>query len=95
MYMYIHVDLPKQKVYVLLKKVHIHACIDPPSDKLAHVCVVQLRVDVRFDPVKEGGRGRVCADILSQIIEHLLGECLQQRTVKRSQRFLKAKKPKK
>ena len=67
------------------KHTYTHACLHthPPFDELAHVCVMQLYVDVRFDPAKEGGRGRVYTDILSQLIEHLLGERLQQHTTQR------------
>jgi hypothetical protein len=55
----------------------IIVCIHSPSDELAHVCVVQPYVDVCFDLAKEGGRGRVQADVLLQLVQYLLGECLK------------------
>ena len=58
-------------------KLRVHVYTRPPFDELGHVCVVQLRVDVRFDPVKEGGRRRVLADALGYLVQHLLRECLQ------------------
>ena len=61
-----------------LSKTHTHT--HTPFDELAHVCVMQLYVEVRFDPIKEGGGGRITANALRYLVQHLLRECLQKHT---------------